>query len=182
MEATWRMVGWRLTSLRHDTSIIPTAGGGPTVAETYQEFMGHKVDRRMTNVFVEHYSIEGVVTIPAEHHILESGTRDGWHFWVAPEGVMLVTIREGGATYHYGLTNVRRCIVLPRVGGDIMDPLSQAEPVCEWDSEVIRNLDSAVQEMIVDDAEQSAIRPVYFHNQECADRWKEEQGGETPGS
>jgi hypothetical protein len=141
--------------------------------------MGHKVDRRATNVFIEHYSIEGVVTLPVEHHILEAGTRDGWHFWVAPEGVLLVTVREGGATYHYALTNVRRCIVLPRMGGDIMDPMSQADPICEWDSEVIRKVDVAVQEMIVDG---ESLRAIYFHNEECAAHWKEEQDGkgQTP--
>jgi hypothetical protein len=157
------------------------------VPEEEERFMGHIVDRSVANVFIEHYAIHGMPELAVmEHHMLDGTHGDGWHFWIAPGGVLLVTVREGGATYHYAITNIRRCIVLPKRGGDPTDPFAPAQPICEYDSEVIEDITQLEQELIVVDAGKGEIKPVYFHNAECLGHWKEEQGGaskpEDPGA
>jgi hypothetical protein len=139
----------------------------------------------MANVFVDFWEHVDKV-VPMEHHALDGTRGDGWHFWVSPGGVILVTVRQDGATHHYPIAGVRRCIVLPRKGGDPMDPFAPAQPICEYDSEVIEDITKLEQELIVDDAEKNLVRAVYFHNRECLEHWKEEQGGastpEGPGA
>jgi len=158
--------------------ITPTVEGDPGVPEEEERFMGHIVDRSVANVFIDHYAIHGSPDLAVmEHHMLDGTHGDGWHFWIAPGGVLLVTVREKGATYHYAITNIRRCIVLPKRGGDPTDPFAPAQPVCEWDSEVIEDITKLEQELIVVDAGKGEIKPVYFHNEDCLAHWKEEQGG-----
>jgi hypothetical protein len=157
---------------------ILTVEGEPGVAEEEERFLGHIVDRSKANVFIDFYEHVDQV-IPMEHHILDGTRGDGWHFWVAPGGVLLVTVREYGKTYHYPIAGVQRCIVLPQRGGDPTDPFAPAQPVCECDSEVIENVEKMEQELIVLDAGKGQLKAVFFHNAECLEHWKEEQGGAT---
>lgn len=139
-------------------------------------FLGHIVDRSFANVFVDFWEHVDHAE-PMIHHVLDGTRGDGWHFWVAPGGVLLVTVREYGKTYHYPLAGVRRCIVLPRRGGDPLDPFAPAQPVCEYDSEVIEDVTAMEQELIVLDAGKGELKAVFFHNADCLAAWKEEQGG-----
>jgi hypothetical protein len=119
------------------------------------EFLGHKVNRRHANIFVESFS-DGEAAV-AHHQLDGPGRGDGWTFEDMGETVMLSLI-EGEVMTYYPLANVRRIFVLPRLA------------LCEYDSEPV---------------ELSAPGVVHegghtFHDVACASRWKEESNAEDP--